>query len=555
MSEGLPVFLDCSRISSGFLTTLKTADPLASRRPGRGLFAWTAGLCSWAGVLGVKVMEDKVVLALDQGTTSSRAMAFDRTGKVVAMAQRELGQYYPEPGWVEHDAHEIWETQRETMEEVLAAVGRERVVAVGVANQRETTVVWDRATGEPVGRAIGWQDRRTASACEHLKEVGMEGMVRKKTGLRLDPYFSGTKAGWLMEKVPGLMRRAEAGELAFGTVDTWLLWNLTGGRVHATDLSNASRTLLCDIHTGKWNEEMCLALGVPSEMLPDIRESAGDFGETLEGIPITGVAGDQQAALFGQACFAPGMAKITYGTGCFLLMNTGIEAVASQNNLLTTVAWSLDGETTYALEGSVFIGGAVVQWLRDEMGLIGTATECEELARTVEDTAGLVLVPAFTGLGAPHWDPDARGVAAGLTRGTSKAHFCRAALESIAFQSGELIECMEKDAGMRLEELRVDGGAARNDLLLQIQADLVAGRVVRPSCVETTALGAACLAGLAVGFWSDLEELAELLSVDAEFTPTMEEAERERRWNQWRRVVQLSQTMGTPLTLTPAGDP
>lgn len=365
----------------------------------------------------------------------------------------------------------------------------------------------------------------------------MESEVRGKTGLRLDPYFSGTKLAWLMDHVPGLVGRAMDGDLAFGTIDTWLLWNLTGGKVHATDHSNASRTLLYDIHAGDWDRTLCEMFGATREMLPELRESSGSFGETPEGIPIAGVAGDQQAALFGQECYRPGMAKNTYGTGCFLLMNTGTEAVESQHRLLTTVAWKLDGETTYALEGSVFVGGAVVQWLRDEMGLIGSAEECEALARSVDDTGGLVLVPAFTGLGAPHWNPEARGIAIGMTRGTGRAHFCRAALESIAFQSGELLECMGRDAGMHLEELRVDGGAARNDLLMQMQADLTGARVVRPPCVETTARGAAALAGLATGFWQDRDEMADILDDGTEFQPSGADAS--DRWDRWRKAVAM----------------
>jgi glycerol kinase len=482
-------------------------------------------------------MSDEVVLALDQGTTSSRTIAFDCQGRVVASAQREFAQHYPEPGWVEHDAVEIWESQRATYEEVLAVVGRERVAALGIANQRETTVVWDRKTGLPVHRAIVWQDRRTAAMCAQMKDDGMESEIGGKTGLRLDPYFSGTKLAWLMDHVPDLVGRAIDGELAFGTVDSWLVWNLTGGAVHATDASNASRTLLFDLHTGEWDRMLCELFGAAPGMLPEVRDSSGSFGETPEGIPIMGVAGDQQAALFGQECFRPGMAKNTYGTGCFLLMNTGAEAVESQHRLLTTVAWRLGGETTYALEGSVFTGGAVVQWLRDEMEMIGSSEECETLARTVGDTGGLVLVPAFTGLGAPHWNPEARGIAVGMTRGTGRAHFCRAALESIALQTGELLDCMRRDAGMELEVLRVDGGAARNDLLLQMQADLSGARVVRPACVETTARGAAALAGLAVGFWKDHEELAGMMDDGTSFEPSGVDVS--DRWDRWRKAVRM----------------
>ena len=494
-------------------------------------------LCNGGSLGRNRAMDGKLVLALDQGTTSSRTVAFDRDGRVVAMAQREFAQHYPRPGWVEHEAGEIWETQLATLEEVVAKVGRERVVAIGITNQRETTVVWDRATGQPVHRAIVWQDRRTAGKCAELKaKAGVEEMVRGKTGLRLDPYFSGTKLGWLLESEAGLAERAREGDLCFGTVDAWLIWKLTGGAHHATDASNASRTLLYDIHEGRWDQELLETFGVCEAMLPEVRDSIADFG-MWEGIPICGVAGDQQAALFGQGCFESGMAKNTYGTGCFLLMNTGETAVESANGLLTTVGWQREGLRSYALEGSVFIGGAVVQWLRDEMKMVSSAEEVEEFAKEVEDTGGLYLVPAFAGLGAPHWDPEARGVAVGMTRGTGRAQFCRAALESIAFQSGELLEAMVKDSGVPLRELKVDGGAARSDLLMQLQADLSQARVQRPSCLESTALGAACLAGLGVGFWESEEELQGMLGMEREFVPGCSAEEVARRWKGWNAAV------------------
>jgi glycerol kinase len=486
----------------------------------------------------MEAMVPEVVLALDQGTTSSRTIAFDRAGNMVAMAQRELTQHYPSPGWVEHDPGEIWDTQRDTLEEVVEQVGRENVKALGITNQRETTVVWDRATGLPVHRAIVWQDRRTAAICEGLR--GVESRVREKTGLRLDPYFSGTKLRWLLDEVGELQQRAAAGDLCFGTVDSWLIWNLTGGAVHATDATNASRTLLYSLEGGVWDAELVDLFGVDRSMLPEIRDSIGSFGEWM-GIPIAGVAGDQQAALFGQGCFEAGMAKNTYGTGCFLLMNTGAEVVRSEHGLLSTVAVQRDGRRIYALEGSVFVGGAVVQWLRDEMKMVERAEDVEIHAAEVEDTGGLYLVPAFAGLGAPHWDPEARGVAVGITRGTGRAHFCRAALESIAFQTGELLEAMVKDSGVAVTALRVDGGAVRSDLLMQMQADLSGTRVLRPKCVESTALGAACLAGLGVGFWSGEDELGGMLGEAMEFAPSPGDVA--GRWAGWREAVARCKTI------------
>ncbi len=473
-----------------------------------------------------------VILALDQGTTSSRAMAIDRDGTVVASAQREFAQHYPRPGWVEHDPEEILESQFAVMDEVLAKTGGAR--AIGITNQRETTVLWDRATGKTVHPAIVWQDRRTTVMCAELAQH--EELFAKRTGLRLDPYFSGTKLRWLLDHVPNARHRAEAGELAFGTIDTWLIWHLTRGARHVTDATNASRTLLFDIHRQCWDEELLRILEIPAALLPDVVDSSGVVGETEAGIPIAGIAGDQHAALFGQGCFKPGMAKNTYGTGCFLMMHTGEEAVRSQNHLLTTMAWRIGGKPEYALEGSVFVAGALVQWLRDELGIISSSAEIEVLASSVDDSNGLVIVPAFAGLGAPHWDPSARGLAIGLTRGVNRAHFCRAALESIAFQSAELVRCMERDAGRPLSELRVDGGATRNDLLMQMQADLCGAPVIRPSNIETTALGAACLAGLAIGFWKDRSEIAGRLSIERRFEPRNIDAT--GKWRDWNRAVE-----------------
>ncbi len=470
--------------------------------------------------------QPRYILALDQGTTSSRAIVFDAAGHSIAVAQKEFAQIYPQPGWVEHDPLEIWASQQATAAEALAKANAsgDQIAGVGVTNQRETTVVWDRSDGRPVYNAIVWQDRRTSDYCAQLKRDGAEPMVTRKTGLRLDPYFSGTKLRWILENVPGARAKAEAGKLCFGTVDTWLIWQLTGGKVHVTDATNASRTLLYNIHTGEWDEELLKLLSVPRAMLPEVRSSSEQYGEVSRqlfpaGAPIAGIAGDQQAALFGQACFRPGMAKNTYGTGCFLLMNTGDKAVPSHNNLLTTVAWRIGGKTEYALEGSVFVAGAAIQWLRDELKLVASAQELDELAASVPDTGGAYLVPAFAGLGAPHWDPYARGAMVGLTRGTKRAHLCRAVLEAIAYQSADLIACMEKDSGIKLQELRVDGGAARSRPLMQFQADVLGVPVVRPRNVETTALGAAYLAGLAVGFWPSREEIARHWAVDTIFKP------------------------------------
>ncbi|NDP42208.1 MAG: glycerol kinase GlpK [Aromatoleum sp.] len=466
------------------------------------------------------------ILALDQGTTSSRALIFDRAGAVRAVAQQEFTQIFPRPGWVEHDPTEIWATQSGVLHEALAKAGlaARDIAAIGITNQRETTVLWERATGRPLANAIVWQDRRTAPLCDELRAAGRAPLFAAKTGLVLDPYFSGTKLKWLLDHVPGARDRAARGELAFGTIDTWLVWQLTNGAAHLTDPSNASRTLMFDIHTGEWDDELLGILDIPREVLPRIVPSSGVVAQAAIGgidVPIAGIAGDQQAALFGQACHVPGLAKNTYGTGCFLLLNTGREAVASTNNLLTTVAWSRDGRLDYALEGSVFIGGAVVQWLRDGLKLVRSAADIEALAASVPDNGGVYLVPAFAGLGAPHWDPYARGAMFGLTRGTTSGHLARAALEAIAFQSADVLAAMERDAGITLTELRVDGGATANNLLMQFQADILGVPVVRPKVLETTALGAGYLAGLAVGYWKDAADVASNWRVDRRFVPAM----------------------------------
>jgi glycerol kinase len=478
---------------------------------------------------------------------------FDQNGRAVAAAQKEFGQIYPRPGWVEHDPLEIWSSQSETAAEALAKANLSdgEVAAVGVTNQRETTIVWDRATGRPVYNAIVWQDRRTADDCARLKRDGAEPMVAQKTGLRLDPYFSGTKLRWILDHVPGARAQAEAGKLCFGTVDTWLIWQLTAGRVHVTDATNASRTLLYNIHTGDWDEELLVLFRIPRALLPEVRSSSEVYGEVSPrlhpgGAPIAGIAGDQQAALFGQACFRPGMAKNTYGTGCFMLMNTGEKAVPSRNNLLTTVAWRIGRKTEYALEGSVFIGGAAIQWLRDELQIVRSARELDELAASVPDAGGAFVVPAFAGLGAPHWDPYARGAIVGLTRGTNRAHLCRAVLESIAFQSADLLACMEKDGGLVLKELRVDGGAARSQPLLQFQADLLGVPVVRPKNIETTAMGAAYFAGLAVGVWTSLDEIARKWAIDTTFVPARPAATMAPLKQGWERALERAKNWERP---------
>ncbi|NUZ04225.1 glycerol kinase GlpK [Piscinibacter koreensis] len=496
------------------------------------------------------------LLALDQGTSSSRSIVFDRDGNVVAVAQRELRQIYPQPGWVEHDPREIWADQLATAREALARAGLQAsdLAGIGITNQRETTLVWDRATGEPVANAIVWQDRRTAPMCERLRERGLEPMFRARTGLVLDAYFSGTKLAWLLDRVPGARERAAVGELAFGTIDSWLIWQLTGGAdratrakaVHATDVSNASRTLLFDVHANRWHDELLGALDVPRALLPQVHRSSHVFGETTPDllgapVPIGGVAGDQQSALFGQACFGPGQVKNTYGTGCFMLMNTGARFETSTHGLITTSAAQTGAEPQYAREGSVFVGGAVVQWLRDGLQAIRSSTEVEALAASVPDSGGVLFVPAFTGLGAPYWKPDARGAIVGLSRGTTIAHIARAALESIAFQSAALLDAMRRDAGpdgaSSVAELRVDGGASVNDLLMQFQADLLGIPVLRPRVTETTALGAAYLAGLACGVYASTDELAAQWRVERRFVPTMSRSEASERMARWEHAV------------------
>lgn len=492
------------------------------------------------------------ILALDQGTTSSRAIVFGRDGRIVARAQKEFTQYFPQPGWVEHDALEIWGTVSGVMQEALSRAGLRAsdLAAIGITNQRETAVVWDRQGGQPIHHAIVWQDRRTAGYCDELRAAGKADLIKEKTGLELDAYFSGTKVRWLLEHVPGARQRAEAGELCFGTIDTWLVYQLTGGALHLTDASNASRTLLYNIHSGDWDDDLLALLNIPRALLPEVRGSSELYGHTAPGllgaqVPVAGIAGDQQAATFGQVCLDVGMAKNTYGTGCFMLLNTGTEAVTSGHRLLSTVAWQLGGQRTYALEGGVFVAGAVVQWLRDGLGLIRSSAEVETLAAQVPDSGGVVLVPAFVGLGAPYWDPYARGTIVGLTRGTTAAHLARAALESVAFQSAELLDAMQQDttqhnikgAGIQLQELRVDGGGSTNDAMMQFQADLLGVPVVRPRITETTALGAAYLAGLAVGFWSSPDELRGLWQVGARFEPAMDEDQRQSRLHTWKRAV------------------
>jgi len=485
------------------------------------------------------------ILALDQGTTSSRAIVFNHAGEIVATAQKEFTQIFPQPGWVEHDPVEIWSTQLGVAAEAISKAGlvTADIAAIGITNQRETTVVWERATGKPIYNAIVWQDRRTAAFCDELKAREVENVIRNNTGLVIDAYFSGTKIRWILDNVPGAREKANNGQLCFGTIDSWLLWNLTNGAVHATDVSNASRTMLCNIHTGQWDGDLQDILGVPGNMLPTIKSSSEIFGYTSGNfgnakIPIAGIAGDQQSALFGQLCTHPGMVKNTYGTGCFMLMNTGEQPVISKNNLLTTIAWKVNGITQYALEGSVFIAGAVTQWLRDGLGIIRTSAEIEILARQVDSNGGVYLVPAFTGLGAPYWKQDARGTITGLTRGSTAAHIARAALESIAYQTMDVLKAMEIDSGISIKELRVDGGATANDLLMQFQSDILNTKVLRPKVTETTALGAAYLAGLAVGYWKSVEDIQQQWQIDKTFESKMGEAEREGLTKEWHRAVQ-----------------
>lgn len=489
------------------------------------------------------------ILALDQGTTSSRAILFDEAGQPVSTAQQEFTQHFPQPGWVEHDPSDIWCTQRDTARRAIAnwSVDASEIAAISITNQRETALIWDRASGEPVYNAIVWQCRRTAPLCDAIRDDGFDQTIRAKTGLVTDAYFSGTKIAWLLDNVPGVRARAEAGELAFGTVDTWLLWNLSGGKLHITDVTNASRTLIYNIYDGAWDDEILAYLKIPRELLPEVKPSSMIYGETdpdLFGgaIPLAGIAGDQQAATFGQACLDPGMAKNTYGTGSFVLMNTANAGVRSDNGLLTTIAWQLAGEpVVYALEGSVFVAGAAVQWLRDGLGIIQRAPEIEELAGSVASAEGVYFVPAFVGLGAPYWDAYARGTLVGLTRGTTKAHIARATLDAIALQSKDVLDVMQRDSGITLSALRVDGGAAANDLLMQIQADVLGVPVQRPAVTETTALGSAYLAGLATGFWPDVATLASQWTIERTFEPQMGESEREAMVAGWQRAIQRAQ--------------
>jgi glycerol kinase len=495
------------------------------------------------------------VLALDQGTTSSRAIVFDHSGEIKAVAQKEFEQIFPQPGWVEHDADEIWATQISVAGEAMARAGIHAadIAAIGITNQRETTVVWDRATGEPIARAIVWQDRRTAGACEALRGRGLEPSITEKTGLVLDAYFSATKLSWLLDNVPGARTQAAAGKLAFGTIDSWLIWKLSGGVAHVTDESNASRTLLYNIHTGSWDRELLELFDIPLSLLPSVHASSGNVADTASGlfaarIPISGIAGDQQAALCGQRCIVPGMVKNTYGTGCFMLMHTGERPVSSRHKLLTTAACRTGSAREYAIEGSVFIAGAVVQWLRDGLGIIRSSSEVESLSKSVPDNGGVYLVPAFAGLGSPHWDPYARGAIVGLTRGSSAAHIARAALEAIAYQTADILESMENDSGIKLRELRVDGGAARNDTLMQFQADVLGVRVLRPRIHETTALGAAYLAGLAAGFWRSAEELNAQWQVEHIFEPAMDRSKAEALKAGWRDAVVRARDWARPRT-------
>ena len=487
------------------------------------------------------------VMALDAGTTSNRCILFDRQGNIRSVAQKEFTQYFPKPGWVEHDADEIWSTQLGVAVEAMSKIGAEAadIAAIGITNQRETAVVWDRRTGEPVCNAIVWQCRRTAGFCDKLIADGLEDMIRRKTGLKIDAYFSATKIKWILDHVEGARQRAERGELLFGTVETWLIWKLTKGKVHVTDYSNASRTMLFNINTLQWDEDILELLDIPASMLPEVKPSSCIYGESDASyfggsIPIGGAAGDQQSALFGQTCFRAGEAKNTYGTGCFLLMNTGEKPVFSDNGLLTTIAWGLDGKINYALEGSIFVAGAAIQWLRDEMRLIDSSEDSEYMANKVPDTNGCYVVPAFTGLGAPHWDPYARGTIVGITRGVSKYHIIRATLESLAYQVNDVLKAMEADSGITLSSLKVDGGASANDFLMQAQADISNAPVNRPKCVETTAMGAAYLAGLAVGYWKNKEEVLQNWSIDRIFMPGIPEEEREKKIRGWNRAVRYS---------------
>ena len=489
----------------------------------------------------------RFILALDQGTTSSRSLLFNEKGLIQSVAQKEFKQYYPQPGWVEHDANEIWSTQFGTMAEVIAKahITVKQIAGIGITNQRETTVVWDRNTGQPIYNAIVWQDRRTAAYCDELKAAGHASSIRQKTGLIIDAYFSATKLKWILDHVEGAREKANKGELAFGTIDSWLTWKLSNGDIHVTDVSNASRTMLFNIHSLQWDEELLRLFDIPPAILPEVKPSSRIYGVTgniipESRIPIAGIAGDQQAALFGQMCTQPGMVKNTYGTGCFMLMNTGEKAILSNNNLLTTIAWQVEGVTHYALEGSVFIAGAVVQWLRDEMKIIRSSSEVEALAAAVKDSEGVYIVPAFAGLGAPHWNQHARGCIFGLTRGSSNAHLARAALDSIAYQTADVLKAMEADAGISIAELRVDGGATINNQLMQVQSDILNCTVVRPTITETTALGAAYLAGLAVGYWKNIGEIQDQWQADRRFNASIENEKRQTLLNGWQRAVNAS---------------
>jgi glycerol kinase len=489
------------------------------------------------------------ILALDQGTTSSRAIIFDHKGQIRSVAQKEFTQIFPQPGWVEHDPNEIWSSQAGVAAEATAKIGinGKNIRAIGITNQRETTIVWNRETGLPVYNAIVWQDRRTAGFCDNLKNEGLTELIRSKTGLIIDAYFSASKINWILNNVEGAKELAEAGKLAFGTVDSWLVWKFTRGKVHVTDVTNASRTMLYNIITHEWDEELLQIFGIPRNMLPEVKQSSEIYGETdttifASKIPIAGIAGDQQAALFGQMCIDKAMVKNTYGTGCFMLMNIGDKFIASKNNLLTTIAWKINGEIQYAFEGSIFIGGAVVQWLRDGLGVIKTSAEVEQLANSVKDTGGVYFVPAFAGLGAPYWDAEARGTIVGLTRGTNGGHIARAAIEAIAYQTVDVLKAMEADAGLKIKELRVDGGATANNLLMQFQADLLNCKVIRPKIVETTALGAAYLAGLAVGYWKNVEEIQQQWQSETDFIPTANSINVQAAMAGWKRAVDATQS-------------
>lgn len=489
------------------------------------------------------------ILALDQGTTSSRAVVFDHMGQIRSVAQREFTQIFPQPGWVEHDPNEIWATQAAVAAEATVKIGINgtNIKAIGITNQRETTIVWDRVTGEPVYNAIVWQDRRTAPFCDKLKQEGQTDLIRSKTGLIIDAYFSASKIRWILDNVEGARKKAEAGELAFGTVDSWLVWKFTRGQVHATDVTNASRTMLFNIRTQQWDDELISLFDIPKSMLPEVKQSSEIYGETAttifaSKIPIAGIAGDQHAALFGQMCIEKAMIKSTYGTGCFMLMNIGEQFIESKNNLLTTIAWKIDGKIQYAFEGSIFIGGAVVQWLRDGLGIIRSSSEVEELAMTVDHTDGVYFVPAFAGLGAPYWKPDVKGVIVGLTRGSKAAHIARAALESIAYQTMDVLKSMEADAGMEIKELRVDGGATSNNLLMQFQSNLLNCKVIRPNVIEITALGAAYLAGLAVGFWKNIDEIQQLWKSEREFIPQADLSNVKKVIHGWEKAIHTAQS-------------